>query len=288
MMAEAPLPRIGGGVDLSAMAARAKAAQQPASANAVLEVTNENLQSVVEQESATYPIVLAVVDKETPDASTLIDRLTSSDAAQHRTVRIATLDARAYPDVVQALQVPQLPITIAVIGGRLLPLFAGIPEASAIDQAFAQVVQAAQQAGVTNTAPEPATPETPTQTYTPTQQRAYAAMEAGDYATAAEAFAAAVEENAHDDASARGLVQAQLFERIEHPDTDPTLREADAAVRAGTDIESAFSALLQRIGSTFGDDRVPYQSRLVDYFVLLGPDDPRVVAARRDLAQLLY
>ena len=37
-----------------------------------------------------------------------------------------------------------------------------------------------------------------------------------------------------------------------------------------------------------GDDRTPIRTRLLDYFALTGADDPRVTAARRRLASLLY
>jgi putative thioredoxin len=37
-----------------------------------------------------------------------------------------------------------------------------------------------------------------------------------------------------------------------------------------------------------GDDRTVLRTRLLDFFAMIGADDPRVAAARRRLTSLLY
>ena len=57
---------------------------------------------------------------------------------------------------------------------------------------------------------------------------------------------------------------------------------------AGGHVEDAFSRLLDAFASAVPADRDTIRTRLLDYFALTGNDDPRVAAARRRLAMLLY
>ena len=41
-------------------------------------------------------------------------------------------------------------------------------------------------------------------------------------------------------------------------------------------------------GATFGEDRDAARLRLLELFEVIGPDDPRVVAARTALARVLF
>jgi putative thioredoxin len=53
-------------------------------------------------------------------------------------------------------------------------------------------------------------------------------------------------------------------------------------------MEAAFRRLLALLRRTSGDDRDAVRDRLVEYFELIGPDDPRVGPARRDLTNALF
>ena len=70
-------------------------------------------------------------------------------------------------------------------------------------------------------------------------------------------------------------------------DVAAALAVADLDV-AGGHVEDAFDRLLDAFATASGDDRTAIRTRLLDYFNLTGTDDPRVVAARRRLATLLY
>jgi putative thioredoxin len=65
------------------------------------------------------------------------------------------------------------------------------------------------------------------------------------------------------------------------------LAAADSEL-ADNQIEAAFARLLSLIKRLRGEDRMPVRERLVEYFELLGPDDPRVAPTRRDLANALF
>jgi putative thioredoxin len=70
-------------------------------------------------------------------------------------------------------------------------------------------------------------------------------------------------------------------------DVDAQLAAADLSF-AGNDVDAALGRLLRTVAGTSGDDRERVRLRLVEYFDLLGPEDPRVPAARRQLARSLF
>ena len=60
------------------------------------------------------------------------------------------------------------------------------------------------------------------------------------------------------------------------------------AYGASNDITGALDRLLTAVPLTAGDDRERVRTRLLEFFDLLGPDDPRVPPARRELARALF
>ena len=70
-------------------------------------------------------------------------------------------------------------------------------------------------------------------------------------------------------------------------DVEIQLAAADAEL-ASNQVEAALRRLLDLVRRLRGEDRMPVRDRLVEYFELLGPDDPRVPPARRDLANALF
>ena len=92
----------------------------------------------------------------------------------------------------------------------------------------------------------------------------------------------------------------QLFQRADAAGPD-ALSLADAApddVAAQTraadfllgtgDVEGAFTRLVDTVRRTAGEDRDAARKHLVELFAVVGDDDPRVAAARRQLMIALY
>jgi putative thioredoxin len=71
-------------------------------------------------------------------------------------------------------------------------------------------------------------------------------------------------------------------------------KDAEAQIAAadldlvGGHVEDAFSRLIDTVQRTAGDDRDAVRRRLLELFEVVGPEDPRVVAARRALARALF
>jgi putative thioredoxin len=56
----------------------------------------------------------------------------------------------------------------------------------------------------------------------------------------------------------------------------------------GGHVEDAFGRLVETVRRNFGDDRDAARLRLLELFEVIGPEDPRVVAARTALARVLF
>ena len=125
-------------------------------------------------------------------------------------------------------------------------------------------------------------------------------MEAGDFDLAAEQYRAILSAEPANQEAQLALLQVGLLKRLSTLPSD-ALAQADAAPDdvaaqlaaadaelADNEVEAAFARLIGLVRRLRGDERTPVRDRLVEYFDLLGPDDPRVVPARRDLANALF
>ncbi|HET8957507.1 MAG TPA: tetratricopeptide repeat protein [Microcella sp.] len=218
---------------------------------------------------------------------------------------LVTVDGNRSPQVAQAFQITQVPAVVALIGGRPVPLFVGMAADDEVRQVLEQVLELAAQNGVTGTVSgvvdddlDEAPAEEP---LPPLHQEAYDALERGDLDAAITAFETAIAQNPRDDDAVAGLAQVSLLKRLagadaatirqnaaEHPDDAAAqLAIADLDVSGGH-IEDAFARLLTVFPRLDADGKATVRTRLLDFFALVGAEDPRVVAARRQLTNLLY
>lgn len=306
-MTQQPPPSINlhGAVDLSALAAPPP---PPPSADTpdglVLDVTEETFNDVIQQSNQVPVLVLLwqVGEGQSIQLNTTMQTLVTEQAGKFVLARV---DVAAHPRLAQVFQVQAVPAAVAVIKGQPVPLFQGAPAAEQVRPVLDQLLQLAQEQGVTgtvDTGQEPGTEEETEPPLPPHIQAAYDAIEADDLDGAAAAFEQAVTENPADVEAAAGLAQVQLLQRIsgldpaqvlqratEAPasDLDAQLPAADLEV-AGGRLAEGYARLLQVIRVTAGEDKERARVRLLELFRLAADDAPEVVKARRDLAIALY
>lgn len=317
-MAAVPSPSGGGlrgAIDLSPLVARqAQQAQQAARGPApagepdaatglVVEVGDAEFGRLIEL-SRTVPVVVALIATWSSPSQELVETLRRVIEGAAGRLVLAIVDTDAAPQVTQAFQAQSIPTVVALIGGQPVPLFAGVLPEDRMGPLFEQVLELAAQNGVTGTvggedAAQPAAEPEP-EPLPPLHQEAYAAIDRQDYAEAARLFRTAIAQDPRDTAAPAALAQVELLDRLRSVPQDARTAAADApkdvaaalAVAdldvAGGHLEDAFDRLLDVFASASAEDRTTIRTRLLDYFALTGVDDPRVVAARRRLATLLY
>jgi len=274
----------------------------------VIDVTDQSFQDVL-QLSSVVPVIVDIWAEWCGPCKQLSPILEQLTAEYDGRVVLAKVDADTNPQLVQAFQAQSIPTVAAVIGGRPLGLFVGaLPEAQVRD-VFEQVVAAAEQNGVTGrvTVDGAAAPtdepqgEPEPEPLPPHHQAAYDAIERGDYDAAVQEYRTAIAQDPNDQMAVAGLAQVSLLARLDGRTADevrsaaaagPQDVEAQMAVAdldvSGGHVEDAFGRLLDLVPTVFGDEREALRVRLVEYFELVGVDDPRVAVARRRLANALY
>lgn len=309
---------LAGAVDLESLKHQANAQPgeeggAPSAGGYVIDTTSSGFQAVM-QTSATFPILLLLwvpTDKRLfPLAKVLADAVN----AQEGKVQLARIDIAAEPEIAQAFRVQGAPALFALVGGRPMPVLQGMPSDEELqqltDELIPQVISLAQQSGVTGTAPYQETTDSASDGTAATSadvpalpaahERAHRLAEEGDYSAAAEAYASVLEDDPSDALAARERAKALLLARsasldvrvvrqeaAEHADeVEAQLAVADVDMIGGQ-IDDAFGRLLEYLGS-HRDQIEPVRQRLLEYFQIPEPSDPRLKSARQRLATLMY
>ena len=304
-MTDLPSANLRGAVDLSGLVRRAADASRPAAdapptSSLVFETSDAGFQSVLEL-STRVPVVVEFI---APGLSSALGPIVESYRGR---LVLAIVDGSVNPQLAQAFQVREVPTVAAVVAGRPVSLFIGIPSDSEVRQVLDELLQLAAENGVSGTVPTDDDPEgeegaePAPEPLPPHHQEAFDAISAGDYATAIAEYRKALAENPRDQLAVAGLAQVSLLDRLSgrsagelrdaaaaRPgDVDAQLAVADLDVSGGH-LEDAFGRLLDVFATASPADRDRIRARLLDYFEIAGAEDPRVGAARARLASLLY
>lgn len=289
-----------GAVDLSGLVRRASAPAptQASGTDAVVIRTDDVGFGDLVERSRTVPVLVEFADERT--GPTGVDEVVRSYGGR---LVLAIADLAASEQLIQAFQVQQVPFLAAVIGGRPLPLFAGVMPEAELRDVLDQVLQLAEQQGITGVVEvdAEATGEPEPEPLPPLHQEAYDAIADGDYARAVRAYETAIAQNPRDDLAKAGLAQVRLLDRLQQADAEAVRRAAaeapdDVAAQlavadldlSGGHAEDAIGRLLDVFAAAAPADRETLRARLLEFFEILGPEDPRVAAGRRRLAALLY
>lgn len=311
-----PIPPSGaalrGAVDLSSLVQRPPSGAAPSGAHApssadriVVETEDAGFGAVLEL-SRTVPVVVALWASWSEPSQALLGALERLVRARDGRLVLAAADADRSPQLVQAFQAQAIPTVVALVAGQPVPLFAGEQPDDVIAQLFDQLLELGAQHGVSGRvepgdgdaepAAEPVEAPLP-----PLHQEAYDAIERRDYDAAAAAYRTAIAQDPRDVLAVAGLAQVNLLGRLAGKTLDE-IRQAAAAAPddlaaqldvvdldvSGGHVDDAFDRLLTMFPSLDADGQKLVRERLVELFEVVGTDDPRVAAARRRLASLLY
>nr|WP_109634485.1 tetratricopeptide repeat protein [Lentzea atacamensis] len=306
---------LSGAVDLGALKARADAARQAAAAPAaapsssgdngsapwIVDVTEASFQAVVEQ-SLQVPVVVLLGASYSPESQQLATSLTRLASSSGGSWILARVDLEQAPRIGQAFGVQSVPTVVAVAAGQPIDAFAG-PLADAELSAWVQRLLDALRDRLPGIRAGEARATAPAEEDIVEDPRIVAAEEAferGDYAAAQGYYSQILATEPGNELAKEGLAQARFAERAESvdpaviakadsapEDVEAQLAAADAQV-ALQQVDEAFARLVDTVRRVYGDDRDRVRQHLVGLFELFPSDDPRVAAARRNLASALY
>ncbi|MEV4878876.1 tetratricopeptide repeat protein [Streptomyces cyaneofuscatus] len=291
-----------------AQAARTGDAGAVAPAALVIDVDEAGFERDVLQRSAEVPVVIdfwAEWCEPCKQLGPLLERLA---VEYNGRFLLAKVDVDANQMLMQQFGIQGIPAVFAVVAGQALPLFQGAAPEAQIRETLDQLIQVGEERfGLTgiavdpNASPDAVPAEVPAGPYDALLEAAASALDANDFGGAVQAYKNVLTDDPANPEAKLGLAQAELLARVQTMDPNAVRKDAaenpgdvTAQVAAadldlvGGHVEDAFGRLVEAVRRNTGDDRNTARLRLLELFEVIGPDDPRVTAARTALARVLF
>ena len=257
-----------------------------------IEVSVENLSIDILPLSLVRPVIVLMWSPRSTESVEMIKVLGKLEGDYKGAFALARVDIEAHPQVAQAFQTKSVPYAVAIIAEQMVPLFEqSYPEAQ-VRMVLDKVLTLASEQGIG---------QAPVEQMEAEEIEAMDALEAGNYAAAEVAYKKWLSRKPSENLAKLGLAQTQLLMRTEGLELDVVLdestknpadislqlRAADVEIVNGG-VEAAFARLIQAVRSTSGDERTKVKDHLLNLFALVDQSDPRLVAARKELASALF
>ena len=257
-----------------------------------IDVSVENLSSDILPLSLVRPVIVLMWSARSAESVEMVKLLGKLEIDYKEAFALARVDIEAHPQVAQAFQTKSIPYAVAIIAEQMVPLFEQpYPEAQ-VKMVLDKVLTLASEQGVG---------QAPVEQMEPEEAEAMDALEAGDYIAAEAAYKKWLSRKPAENLAKLGLAQTQLLIRTEGLELNAVLDEstknpsdialqlkaADVEIVNGG-VEAAFTRLLHAVRATSGDDRAKIKDHLLNLFALVDQSDPRLVAARKELASALF
>lgn len=242
------------------------------------------------------PVILVLWTPRSDDSIALVDALSALAQKPSANWQLATINADSEAAIVEALRATGVPMTVALIGGQVAPLFEGLISPEQLNELIDKVVALAQKQGITGAAgaADDATEE-------PEIAAAYGALAVNDLNRAKSEFERLLTRKPGDSEAIQGLANIELLQRIaghdgvavmadaERDNHDVSIQRiaADFEFLAG-DISGAFERLINLIQITAGDERESVRLHVLSLFAMLESDNPELIKARSALARALF
>jgi putative thioredoxin len=282
-------PNFGQAFDLSSLT---KPKVDPATPLPGIEVSVENLSSDILPLSLVRPVIVLMWSPRSTESVEMVKVLGKLEIDYKGAFALARVDIEAHPQVAQAFQTKAVPYAVAIIAEQMVPLFEqSYPEAQ-VRMVMDKVLTLASEQGIG---------QAPVEQMEAEEIEAMDALEAGNYVAAEAAYKKWLSRKPSENLAKLGLAQTQLLMRTEglelsevidqsalNPsDITLQLKAADVEIVNGG-VEAAFARLIHAVRATSGDERTKVKDHLLNLFALVDQSDPRLVAARKELAGALF
>ena len=272
-----------------------------------VDITEQNFQATIEA-SMTAPVVLVFYSRtRMPESGQLADDLRTVAEELEGRILAGLVDIDAAPAIAQAMQIPSIPLVVAVIDGRPAPLLQDALPLDELRTAMNQVMQQLTAQGIAGrhqprvSAAAPGAEEGEEEQVDPRYAAAQDALGEGDIDRAVAEYQKLVDANPADAEAAAGLAMAKVLQRTQGVDlrqareaaaADPQDVDAQTLVAdldmLGGHVDDAFNRLVDLVRRSAGDDRNKAREHLLGLFGAVGNDDPRVLRGRQNLASALF
>jgi len=242
--------------------------------------------------SLVRPVIVLMWSTRSPESVEMLKTLGKLETDYKAAFSLARVDIDASPEVAQAFQTKAIPYAVAIIAEQMVPLFEQTYPEAQVKMVLDKVLTLASEQGVGQAPEEQIEPE---------EVEAMNALELGDYAGAEAAYKKWLSRKPAETLAKLGLAQTQLLIRTQSLDLNIVIAQSTAApadvelnIKAADleivngDVEAAFARLLSAIKVSSGDDRTKLKNHLLELFALVDPSDPRLTAARKELASALF
>jgi putative thioredoxin len=282
-------PNFGQAFDLSSLT---KPKVDPATPLPGIEVSVENLSSDILPLSLVRPVIVLMWSPRSTESVEMIKVLGKLEIDYKEAFALARVDIEAHPQVAQAFQTKAVPYAVAIIAEQMVPLFEQSYPETQVRMVMDKVLTLASEQGIG---------QAPVEQMEAEEIEAMEALEAGNYGAAEAAYKKWLSRKPSENLAKLGLAQTQLLIRTEGLELDIVIAEStknpsDIALQlkaadvemVNGGVEAAFTRLLHAVRATVGDDRAKVKDHLLNLFALVDPTDPRLVAARKELASALF
>ena len=282
-------PNFGQAFDLSSLT---KPKVDPTTPLPGIEVSVENLSRDILPLSLVRPVIVLMWSPRSAESIEMIKVLGKLEIDYKGAFALARVDIEAHPQVAQAFQTKAVPYAVAIIAEQMVPLFEqSYPEAQ-VRMVMDKVLTLASEQGIG---------QAPVEQMEAEEIEAMDALEAGNYVAAEAAYKKWLSRKPSENLAKLGLAQTQLLMRteglelsevIDQSALNPSdialqLKAADVEIVNGG-VEAAFARLIHAVRATSGEERTKVKDHLLNLFALVDQSDPRLVAARKELASALF
>jgi putative thioredoxin len=257
-----------------------------------IEISVDNLSGEILPLSLVRPVIVLMWSPRSAESVEMIKVLGKLEVDYKQAFALARVDIEAHPQVAQAFQTKAVPYAVAIIAEQMVPLFEqSYPEAQ-VRMVLDKVLTLASEQGIG---------EAPIDQMEAEEIQALEALEAGNYVAAEAAYKKWLSRKPSESLAKLGLAQTQLLMRtvgleLEAVISESTKNPSDIALQlkaadvemVNGGVEAAFTRLINAVRATSAVDRAKVKDHLLNLFALVDPSDPRLVAARKELASALF
>jgi putative thioredoxin len=274
----------------------------PGRSGVVVEGTDANFQEIANA-SLKVPLVAVLWAAQLPESRDYLDTVVKVAAGSEGRFQVVSINVEANPGLMRAFQVQSVPVTIGLVQGQPVPMFAGVQPEQTVKQVLDEFLSIAVQQGVVDRVQLGAgdgSGDEEDKPLPPLHQEAFDAIENGDL-DAARAYKTALKQDPNDADAEIGLAQVGLMQRTQGVDLQAAREKAaaapldvDAQVMVadldllGGHVEDAFTRLIDLVRATGGEERERARAHLLELFAVVGNADERVRKGRTALMSALF